>query len=153
MPTPAKLVAAILFAAVAWWVGETIVRYGLPEGVRVGWFREILAAGGLVIGWKTIGKACTGPMNRGTSISIALTSGLGAALILLLLGLILHSFYDMITESLGSKYTEVGAAASAWMEFMWRDTILVADPIILGTLFGGGAVVGLFAGAVGRLTR
>ncbi|MEM7489175.1 MAG: TrgA family protein, partial [Pseudomonadota bacterium] len=146
MPTPAKLVSAILFAALAWWVGETIVREVLPEGVRVGRFREFLALGGLIVGWKYIGRIVSGPTNKGTSITVAITAGIGGAAILLVLGLLLEGFRKMITESLDLRYAEVGEAASAWMEFLWRDAQTIAHPVVLGTLFGGAVAVGLIGG-------
>jgi len=150
MPTPAKLVDAILFAAICWAVGETIVRYTLEEGVRVGAFRELLAAGGLIVGWRTIGKTATGPVGRGNSIPNAITSGFAAAFVFLLLALVIHSFGVMIAESLEGKYTAIGTAASAWMAFLIEDAQIVWHPYVMALLFGGGAVVGLLAGLVGR---
>ncbi|MEM7709388.1 MAG: TrgA family protein [Pseudomonadota bacterium] len=153
MPTPAKLVSAVLFAALAWWVGETIVREVLEEGTRVGRFREILAFLGLIVGWRYVGRVVTGPMNKGTSYTTAITAGIGGATILLVVSLLLEGFRKMITDSLDLKYSEVGQAASAWMDFLWRDAQTIADPVVLGTLFGGAAAVGLIGGLVGRLTR
>lgn len=153
MPTPAKLVCAILFAALAWYSADTLVREALPEGVVVGKFREWIALAGLIIGWKVIGKTCTGPTNKGTRISVAITSGIGGAVILVLLGLFFHSAYATLNESLTSKYTEVGLAAEAWMEVMWKDAKIVSNPVALVTLFGGAAVVGLIGGIVGRTLR
>ncbi|WP_371153815.1 TrgA family protein [Jannaschia sp. 2305UL9-9] len=153
MPTPAKLACAILFAALSWWTAETIVREALPEGVRVGRFREWVALAGLLIGWKMIGRTCSGPMNKGTTITVAITAGIGGALVLTVGGVILQGFVVMIIESLDRKYTEVGQAATAWMEYTWDNVLLIADPIILGTLYGGAAVVGLIGGIVGRVTR
>ncbi|MEM8822914.1 MAG: TrgA family protein [Pseudomonadota bacterium] len=153
MPTPAKLVSAILFAALAWWVGHTIFIHVLPEGVRIGRFREILALGGLVIGWRYIGRIVSGPTNRGASITVSITAGIGGAAILLVLGLLLEGFRKMITESLDLRYAEVGEAASAWMEFLWRDAQMIATPLVMGTLFGGAILVGLVGGVVGRVTR
>lgn len=150
MPTPAKLVAAILFAALAWVVGETIVRHVLPDGVRAGWLREMLAAGGLVIGWRTIGHVTTGAMRRGTTMPRAITAGIAGAAQLLVLGVVLHSFGRMIANSLDRKYDQIGRAWTAWMDFLWQDIVLMADPVVLGTLFAGAALVGLAAGLVGR---
>lgn len=152
MPTPAKLVAALLFAALCWGVGETVVRYTLEEGARVGLFRESLALGGLIVGWRTIGRAATGPTGRGNSVPNVVTSGIAAAFLLLVLALLLHSFGVMIAESLSGKYTAIGRAASAWMGFLVSDARQVWHPYVLGLLFGGGAVVGLIAGIVGRRT-
>ena len=150
MPTAAKLVAALLFAALAWWVGESIVRYRLPDGVRVGWLREMLALGGLVVGWRTVGGEATGRMRRGTTIPRAVTAGIAAAAQLLVLALLLHSFGRMIANSLDRKYAEIGRAWGAWMDFLWQDVVTVADPLVLGTLFAGAAAVGPVSGFVGR---
>lgn len=153
MPTPAKLVCSILFAALSWWTAETIVRQVLSEGIVVGRFREWVALAGLLIGWKMIGRACSGPMNKGTTMTVAITSGIGGALVLSVGGVVVHGLVVMLIESLDRKYTEVGHAASAWMEFTWEDVQTVADPVVLGTLFGGAAIVGLIGGIVGRVTR
>ena len=153
MPTPAKLVAAVLFAVLCWFVADTIVREVLPEGVRVGRFREMLAVGGLLVGWRYIGVPATGPTGRGTNVTHAITAGLGAAIVLTALALILHAFAVMIGESLGRKYTAIGDAAAAWMGFLWTDVQTIAHPMVLGLMFGGGAVVGLIAGVVGRIWR
>ncbi|WGH78433.1 TrgA family protein [Jannaschia ovalis] len=153
MPTPAKLVSAILFAALCWWVGEMVVRHSLPEGQTVGRMREVLALGGLIVGWKYIGKAATGQTGRGNRIAYVITAGVGAAVIMLILTLALHSAAATLEESLSSKYTEVGLAAEAWMEYALKDFQLAAHPIVLATLFAGSAVVGLLAGIVGRVTR
>lgn len=153
MPTPAKLVASVLFAALCWWVGETIVRHALPEESSVGWFREILAFGGLIVGWRYIGRITTGERGRGTTMTRAITAGVGAAFIMMILTLALHSFYEMILESLGSRYTEVGQAAQAWMEFTVKDAQILMVPIVPITLFAGGAIVGLLAGIMGRSIR
>lgn len=153
MPTPAKLVAALLFAALAWLVADTIVRDLLEPGTRVGRFREMLAAGGLILGWRMIGREATGQTGRGTSTSRAVTAGIGAAAALLVLGVLFHAFGVMIANALERKYTALGTAATAWMEFLWRDLVLLAAPAVLGLLFGGGALVGLIAGLVGRRMR
>lgn len=153
MPTPAKLVAAVLFAVLCWFVADTIVREVLPEGVRVGRFREMLALAGSLVGWRYIGRPATGQTGRGTTISHSVTVGLGAALILSVLALVVHAFYVMIGESLGLRYTAVGDAASAWMGFLWKDLQTVAHPLVLGLMLVGGAVVGLVSGVVGRTWR
>ncbi len=153
MPTPAKLVAAILFAALSWIVADAIVRTALPEGVRVGHFREMLAFGGLLVGWRAIGRPASGPTGRGTTLSHAVTAGFGAAAILSMLALVIHGFRAKIGESLGLRYDAIGEAASAWMAFVWTDVQTVATPLIAGLMFGGGAVVGLVSGLVGRTWR
>ena len=153
MPTPAKLISAVLFAALAWWTAETIRVYALPEGIQVGLFREWVALAALFIGWKIIGNRVSGPLGKGTTILKAITAGIGGALVLTVGGVILNSFVTMIGESLGRKYTEVGQAAEAWMNFLWKDAQTIADPLVLGTMFGGAAMVGLIGGVAGRSLR
>jgi hypothetical protein len=153
MPTPAKLVCAVLFAALAWWTGHLIVQIALPEGAVPGRFREWMALGGLIIGWRFVGRRASGPTNQGGSISVSVTAGIGGAVILTVLGLFLTSFVTMITASLGSVYTEIGAAVTAWMDFLMQDLRAVAHPTIIGTLYGGAAAVGLIGGIVGRTLR
>ncbi|CUH39070.1 hypothetical protein JSE7799_01789 [Jannaschia seosinensis] len=164
MPTPAKLVAAVLMAALAWYVCEIIVREVLPDGSRVGFFREVLpdgsrvgffreiaALGALVVGWKVIGRPATGPRGRGGKITEVLTAGIGAAIVLLCLGVVLHSFVEMITVSLSGKYTQVGIAMNAWLGFLWDDVQIVMNQVILAPLLLGAVAVGLISGVVGRV--
>lgn len=153
MPTPAKLVAAILFAVLGWIVADAIVRTSLPEGMRVGRFREMLAFGGLLVGWRILGRAATGQTGRGTTSSHALAAGLGTAAVLSVLALLLHAFWEMIGKSLGLRYDEIGEAASAWMAFLWKDVRTVGTPLVLALMFGGGGVIGLLSGIVGRRWR
>ena len=153
MPTPAKLVAALLMAAVGWLTAEAIVRYGLPEGYSVGWFREILSGMALVLGWKMIGRQATGVAGRGDRIVNGLTMGLACALALAILAIFLHAFYVMIEESMGLAYDSPGKAFTAMMGFVWQDMQTITNLPVLAVLFGGGALVGLTAGITGRLWR
>ena len=153
MPTPAKLVAAILMAAVGWVTAETIVRYALPEGISVGWFREIVALIGLIAGWRMIGRQATGIRGRGDKITNALTMGLACALVVAALSIFLHSFYVMIQESLSLAYDAPGKAFTAMMGFVWDDIQLMNNTRVLVALFGGGALAGLLAGITGRIWR
>lgn len=153
MPTPAKLISAVLMAVLAWWVADTVVRELLPEGKTVGRFREICAAVGLLAGWKVLGRAATGKMGRGSPVPVVITSGVATAAVGLILVLLGHSFYVMMMESLDLAYDAPGKAMTAWMEFLWNDTLLIADKLVLGTLFVGAAIIGMVAGVVGRTYR
>jgi hypothetical protein len=55
MPTGGKLVAAIAFAALAYFITD-LVKPLLPEGSRVGWFSPVNALVGLAMGWTIIGR-------------------------------------------------------------------------------------------------
>ena len=153
MPTPAKLVAALLMAAVGWLTCEMLVRYALPEGVKVGYLREIVAGIGLVVGWRMLGRQATGVRGRGDKLMNGLTMGLAGALVVAALSVTLHGFYAMIVESMGLAYDSPGEAFSAMVGFVWQDLVTMANPHVLATLFGGGALAGLLAGVAGRVWR
>jgi hypothetical protein len=153
MPTPAKLVCAVLFAALCWYTADLIIRIAMSEGAAAGRFREWLAGGGLLVGWFFVGKRASGSTNQGASVSLSITAGIGGALIIMLLGLLLNSFVTMISLSFGSVYTELGQAIDAWIGFLFQDLRAIAHPIIFATFFGGAAAAGLIGGIVGRIFR
>lgn len=153
MPTPAKLVCAILLAAVAWWTGEMIQRHVVGDDDVVGRLREALALGGLIVGWKYVGRIVSGKAGRGTTLPVGLTAGIGGAVILAVLALFLNGAREVLTEALDVSYTEVGAAATAWMQTVYTDGVRLTHPMVLATYFGGAALVGVIGWAVGRVTR
>ena len=77
MPTFARLAAGILFAGLAYYVSLLIVPLFPPEQ-QLGWFREVNAGVGLVIGWKVMGA------RAGNGVSNAIGVGLTAAAMMLL---------------------------------------------------------------------
>ena len=154
MPTPAKLIAALLMAAVGWLTCEAIARYALPEGKNIGHLREIVAVLGLWLGWKMVGRQATGIRGRGDKLMNGLTMGLACALVLASLSVALHGFYEMITEAVGSKgaaYQSPGEGFTAMMGFIWEDVQIMGNDRVLITLFGGGALAGLLSGISGRI--
>jgi hypothetical protein len=152
MPTMAKLASAILFAALGWITAEAVVRHALEEGTRVGAFREMLAALGLLLGWRYLGGAVTGIPGRGTTIAHAVTAGLAAALALAVIALVLHGFTEMLIVSQDLAYASVGEAVTDMMDIIWNMLLTVAVPTVLYVLFGGGMAVGLLCGLIGRRT-
>jgi len=55
MPTASKVVAAVYFAALAYFCAD-LVKPLLPEGTRTGMFNEVLAVIGALSGWKMSGQ-------------------------------------------------------------------------------------------------
>jgi hypothetical protein len=153
MPTPAKLVCAVLFAALAWWTGEVIRREVLPEGAGVGALREALALGGLVIGWRYVGRIATGRTGRGTTWSEGVAAGIGGAILLAALALLVNGAREVLSDALGLAFTEVGEAAAEWLTIVYHDFLRLAHPDVLATYFGGAAAIGLVGTAVGRRLR
>lgn len=143
MPTAARFVGAVMFAALGWYVSGLIVPL-FPEGTDMGWFTEVNAALGLFVGWKVAGP------RGGTGYGAALSYGLTTAFALFALGLFLHSSYTMIEKSLRKLYDGPMEAVVSVFELMIEHAVLVATPQVIGTFVIGGLVGGLVTEFFGR---
>ena len=146
MPTAAKLIAAVAFAVVGWLAaGYYVLR--LPEGTSTGYFREITAALGFVIGWLTLGSA----VGRGYGEAVSL--GLRTSLLLLAWALIGFSVDRMIIRSTKMTYKDVGEAVlDVPMLMLYYGKLMGSAPFI-ATLIIGGVLGGLAAEAAARRWR
>ena len=96
MPTAAKLVAALWFAALGWLAANAHVP-ALGENASVGWFRELTGLLGLLVGWRVMGNLAGG------GYVDAIGSGLRSSVTLAVLALLLFSAYLMVMKSMGSN--------------------------------------------------
>lgn len=97
MPTAAKLVSAILLAAIGWLCAE-LVKPLMPEGSDLTYLAPTCAAVGLVVGWGFLGPRA----DRGLG-----TAGSNAATIIVVqtfCTLFVFSFSEMISNSLRRRY-------------------------------------------------
>lgn len=143
MPTAARLVAAVLFAVLGWFVSE-LVKPLFPPEQQTGWFSEANAVIGFLVGWVFVGK------RAGDTYSGALGYGITGALLLVIWGLFLHSFYEMIEKSLRKQYDDALEAVVAVFEIMIKHGPVLIDPVVVGTLLAGSMVIGLIVEFVGR---
>ena len=146
MPTAAKLVAGLLFAALAW-VASVVIAPLLPEGTDVTWFAPVNAAVGALIGWWV-----AGPRAR-TTLSGAVSYGLTAAIAMTLVALFLHSFALMIRRSLRERYDGPVEAMAAVFGIMIDYGRLIAVPPVAATILLGGIAAGLMTEWTGRRFR
>ena len=138
MPTAAKMFAAVAFALVGWIAASTYIPL-LPEGTATGFFREITAALGFLIGWLTLGSA----MGRGYREAVSL--GLRTSLLLLAWALFGFSVYRMIMRSTKMTYHDAGEAIlDVPMLMLYYGKLMGSMPFI-ATLVVGGILGGLFA--------
>ncbi len=56
MPTGGKLIGAIVFAALAYFLTD-LVKPLLPEGSRLGWFSPVNSIIGFIMGWSILGRS------------------------------------------------------------------------------------------------
>ncbi len=147
MPTAAKLIAALWFAAVGWLAANAYVPQ-LGEGASPGYFREISAAVGLLCGWLVMG----GSVGRGYPDAVG--AGLKTAIILAFLVLLGFSTWQMVEASMRGHYgSSPMQAVLGIFEFMMENARLMVIPGVLGTLGLGGVVGGLAAEGAGRTWR
>jgi hypothetical protein len=135
MPTAAKLVSAILIAALGYFVADLIAQH-LPQETDEGYFREVSALLGILVGWRFLGSRSGG----GTSSGIGL--GLTAALTLLVWGLVVFSGYEMLIRSLRKSYKGPieglqDMVAIAIDNLIYLQFIDVASALVVGGILAG----------------
>ena len=143
MPTAAKLAAAILFGALAWWVSE-MIKPLFPEGTDLGRFAEYNAALGAIIGWRVAGSRA-----RTTWLN-AVAYGLTAAVGTVIAGLFLYSLLRMLNQSVRKVYEGPMEALVDVVRIMLENVRFVANPDVLTILLLGGVLAGLVTEWVAR---
>lgn len=145
MPTMARLVGAVLYAALAWYVSELIKPF-FEEGFDPGYFSEVNAVVGLYIGWTVAGS------RGGTGYVNAVSYGLTATVAMTILALFAHSFYDMLQRSMRKQYDGPVEAVVNIAELGLEHAMTMAQPEVLIPLVVGGIIAGLGVEFVGRRT-
>lgn len=146
MPTGAKLIAAVAFAIVGWLAARVYIPQ-LPESTSTGFFPEIMAGLGFVLGWLTLGPH----MGRGYSEAASL--GLRTSLLVVFWGLLGFSIYFMVLRSTKMIYDNAGAAALDVPMLMLHYARLMGSVELIGTLAVGGVLGGIAAEFAGRRWR
>lgn len=146
MPTAAKLAAAILFAALAWWA-SVLTKPLFPEGTELGWFPLYNALIGAFIGWRVAGARAR------TTWPNAVAYGLTTAAEMVAVALLLYSTLRMIRQSFGMVYEGPIEALADVARIMVENLRFVVAPEILVTLVVGGILAGLATEWVGRNYR
>ena len=143
MPTSARIVAAILFAIIAYLVSQQIKPLMPPE-TNFGWFVEVNSAMGFLIGWIFVGK------RAGDTYAGALGYGLTGAVLLIVWGLFIHSFWEMIERSLRKQYKGPMEAVVSVFDLMFQNAFLLINPGVIGTLLGASMLSALVIEWMGR---
>lgn len=146
MPTAAKLVAGLLWAVLAWFASNLIKPY-FPEGSDLGLFAEVNAALGFLLGWVMAGP------RAGMGWSAAVSYGFTTTLSLVVAGVFLHSFAEMVRLSLRRLYEGPMEGLVAVFGLMVEYFMLMAKPDVIGVLLVGGILAGLVTEWAGRRWR
>ena len=141
MPTFSRLAGAILLAALAWYVSE-LIRPLFPEEKDIGWFTQVNACFGLLVGWKFLGARAKG------SITQAVGNGLTAAVMLLVVALFFQCLGEMVRLSYNKYYDTAPQAVVGVFELMAEYGLMLSTLEVWGTLLIGGIAAGFVTEAV-----
>ena len=144
MPTIPKAIAAIYFAAFAWFCGD-LIKPMLPEGTQTGLLDPTLAAIGFISGWRVSGARAGGGLRAGFGY------GLTTVAVIAFWGLLAFAGTKMIQYSLDRRFDGPMEALKAMVGFIVEYAVMLAHdpevqlPALGGGGEGGGAAQGLGA--------
>jgi hypothetical protein len=146
LPTAAKLVAAVAFAALAWVAAEI---YKTTQADRTVWgqFSLIAAAVGGLCGWLVMGPL------TGRGYMAAMSSGVRTSVTVLFWLLVGFAIYDMIVASTNLRYGGPMEALLGGFDLLLRHGRTVLTVEVLGTWLFGGILCGALAEWAGRQWR
>lgn len=146
MPTAAKLVSAVFFAAVGFLAAQAFVPL-LPAGTQIGFFREICAGLGLIVGWVVMGGLV------GKGYVEAAGFGIRSSVTILFWATLGFSIYEMILRSTHMMYDGPMQAILGVFDLMIYYGKMMGDAGFIGTLMIGGILGGVAAEWAGRRWR
>ena len=133
MPTGAKLIAGLAFAALAFFITD-LIKPLLPEGSRLTWFSPLNAFVGFLMGWTIMGKGA------GKTYRQAFGYGLTTLFATAFWCLLVWSGYEMLQRSLRLYYDGPVEALQEMAQLFVDYAKLAAVnevlwPAIIGALF------------------
>lgn len=144
MPTAARLVAAIAYAAVAYLASESFKPL-LPEGTKIGYLSEINAFIGLLCGWFIMGRL-VGPRHGNI-----LAMGFRSTASMLFYILLFHSLWQMLRLSMRLHYDGPMDAVIGVFEQAYEYGIMVVTSVeVMAILLIGGAIGAYLANWINR---
>lgn len=135
MPTGGKLVGALVFAALAWFVTD-LVKPLLSEGTQVGMFSPLNALIGLIMGWTIMGKGA------GVTYRQALSYGLTTVAAITFWALFLWAGRETYKNSIRMRYDGPIEALQEMAVYMVEWAGMIATQEILATMIVGGILGG-----------
>lgn len=136
MPTAARLVAAIVLGAVAYYLSGIVVPL-MPESTDFGYFVPINVVLGLVAGWTVMGKRA----GRGTTAAI--NNGLTGVFVLILWAIAVQSINEMTRLAMRNRYDGPFEAITAIFEIGAEYAWTVATLEFILSAIAGAVLAGL----------
>lgn len=130
MPTAGKLIGAICFGVLAYFVSDLVKPY-LEEGTQAGLMSPLNALFGVLMGWRIMG--------RGAGQGYYPSSGYGITTVVAtsFWALLLWSGTAMLNNATRMRYDGPVEALQDMMSIAWDYMILAAKPDVLGTALVG----------------
>ena len=143
MPTMGRLVAAVLYGILGWYVTLLIIPL-FPEEASLGWFQELNALCGIVVGWKVAGP------RAGTGYVSSVSYGLTTTVSLVVVALFFNSFFVMIEKSFRKAYDGAGEAVGDIFALFVEHGTMIGTPEIVTALAVGGLAAAVVVEFFGR---
>jgi hypothetical protein len=137
MPTAAKLIAALAFAALGYILAE-LYKPLAPAGLRFGFFSEISALLGLAAGWLVMGKLA------GRGYWRAWGGGVRTAAVMVVWAIIGFALFEMVRRGADGRYgPSLAKTLTAGATLMVDFARTAMELNFLATMAIGGAVAGI----------
>jgi hypothetical protein len=143
MPTASKLVAALLFGALAFFVSD-LVKPLLEEGTQVGLFSLVNTLVGVLMGWRISGARV------GYSMQASLGYGITTVAATVFWCLFIWAGYLMVESSMRLRYDGPMEALQDMGAMMIEFAGTMATPTVIGSLIVGGLFFGWLTEQVSR---
>ena len=143
--TFAHAVAAILWAALAYYASELIKPY-FPEGRNLSLFSEFNAFMGLIVGWRVAGS------RAGSGWNASISYGFTTTFFLVLWALFFQCVGEMIRLAFRKRYDGAVEAVVSVFELMLEYGILMFKQDVILTLVIGGIIAGIVTEFFARRT-
>ena len=146
MPTAAKAVAAASFAVAGWMTAHAYVP-NMPVPTSVGFFRELTAALGAIVGWRVMGTSV------GKGYVAAVGSGWKTMIIMVFFALLLFGIYEMLQLSVRMRYDRPMEAVVDVFNRMLERSVPLLSAGVLGVMAVGGGIAGMVTENASRRWR
>lgn len=146
MPSAARLFAALSLAVLGW-IASEMVKPLVPFSTDWGWFNQVNAGIGLLVGWLFLGP------RAGGGITAAINNGITSAVVLVLVGVLVQGTNEMVRLSFARRYDSPFEAVAGIFEISLGYGRTLLDLQLIGALLVGGIVAALIAEAVGKRWR
>ncbi len=135
MPTAAKLIAAILFGALAFFVSD-LVKPLLPEGTQTGALSPVNGIFGLILGWRVMGH------RAGDGVVPSLGYGLTTVFAITFWCILIWAGKEMYDNSIKLRYDGPVEALQEMAGFMVDYARLIATTEVVLPIVIGGFICG-----------